>query len=111
MMSCQRRAISAIGRRIATVNNRTFTNVWDALEDNPEEAASMTMRSEVMIAINDAVRGWKTTQARAALRLGIIQLRLNDLLHGKISTVSLETLLILATLAGLSIKNDARTSE
>jgi predicted XRE-type DNA-binding protein len=50
---------------------RTFANVWDALEDSPEEAATMTMRSNVMIAINDAVRGWHTTQARAARRLGV----------------------------------------
>jgi predicted XRE-type DNA-binding protein len=62
---------------------RTFANVWDALEDSPEKAATMTMRSNVMIAINDAVRGWHTTQARAARRLGITQPRLNDLLHGK----------------------------
>src|SRR5207245_2350809 len=59
---------------------RTFSNVWDALEDNPEEAANLTMRSDVMIAIKDAVQGWKTTQARAAQRLGITQPRLNDLL-------------------------------
>jgi predicted XRE-type DNA-binding protein len=66
---------------------RTFANVWDALEDSPEEAAAMTMRSNVMIAINDAVRGWHTTRARAARRLGITQPRLNDLLHGKINKV------------------------
>jgi predicted XRE-type DNA-binding protein len=45
---------------------RTFANVWDAIEDSPEEAAMMTMRSDVMIAINGKVRGWDTTQARAA---------------------------------------------
>src|SRR5262249_7000069 len=56
---------------------RTFADVWDALEDSPEEAVTMTMRSNVMIAIVDAVRGWHTTQARAARRLGIAQPRLN----------------------------------
>ena len=49
---------------------RTFTNVWDALEDSPEEAAVMTMRSNVMSTITDTVRSWNTTQARAARRLG-----------------------------------------
>jgi predicted XRE-type DNA-binding protein len=38
---------------------RTFANVWDALEDSPEDAA--TMRSNVMIAIKDKVRSWNTT--------------------------------------------------
>jgi predicted XRE-type DNA-binding protein len=89
---------------------RTFTNVWDALEDSPEQAATMTMRSNVMIAINDKVRGWNTTQARAARRLGITQPRLNDLLHGKINKFSLDTLLTLATRAGLKVKIDVRSA-
>ena len=53
----------------------------------------MTMRSNFMIAIKDEVRRWNTTQARAARRLGITQPRLNDLLHGKISKFSLDTLM------------------
>ena len=28
---------------------RTFANVWDALEDSPEEAATMTIRSNVRV--------------------------------------------------------------
>ena len=89
---------------------RTFTNVWDALEESPEEAATMTMRSNVMIAINEKVRGWNATQARAARRLGITQPRLNDLLHGKINKFSLDTLLTLATRAGLKVKIDVRSA-
>ena len=80
--------------------SRTFANVWDALEDSPEDAATMTMRSNVMIAITDKVRSWSTTQAQAARRLGITQPRLNDLLHGKINKFSLDTLTTLATHTG-----------
>jgi predicted XRE-type DNA-binding protein len=89
---------------------RTFANVWDALEDSPEDAATMTMRSNVMIAIKDKVRSWNTTQARAARRLGITQPRLNDLLHGKINKFSLDTLMTLATRAGLKVKIDVRSA-
>jgi predicted XRE-type DNA-binding protein len=89
---------------------RTFTNVWDALEDSPEQAAMMTMRSNVMIAINKKVQGWSTTQAQAARRLGITQPRLNDLLHGKINKFSLDTLLTLATRVGLKVKIDIRSA-
>jgi len=89
---------------------RTFANVWDALEDNSEEAATMTMRSNVMIAINNEVRGWDTTQARAARRLGITQPRLNDLIQGKINKFSLDTLLTLATRAGLKVRIDVRSA-
>ena len=89
---------------------RTFANVWDALEDDPEEAVTMTMRSNVMTVVNETVRGWSTTQARAARRLGITQPRLNDLLNGKINKFSLDTLLTLATRAGLKVKIDIRSA-
>jgi predicted XRE-type DNA-binding protein len=72
---------------------KTFANVWDALSDSPEEAATMKIRSDVMIAINDTIRAWDTTQAQAASRLGVTQPRLNDLLQGKINKFSLDTLL------------------
>jgi predicted XRE-type DNA-binding protein len=90
--------------------NRTFANVWDALEDSPEDAATMTMRSNVMIAIKDQVRSWNTTQAQAARRLGITQPRLNDLLRAKINNFSLDTLTTLATRAGLKVKIDIRSA-
>ena len=89
---------------------RTFANVWDALEDSPEDAATMTMRSKVMITIKDTVHSWHTTQARAARRLGITQPRLNDLLNGKINKFSLDTLTTLATRAGLKVKIDVRSA-
>jgi predicted XRE-type DNA-binding protein len=89
---------------------QTFANVWDVLEDSPEDAATMTMRSDAMAIINTTVRGWNTTQAQAARRLGITQPRLNDLLKGKISKFSLDTLLTLATRAGLKVKINVRAA-
>jgi predicted XRE-type DNA-binding protein len=89
---------------------RTFANVWDAIADSPEEAATMTMRSNVMIAIKDKVRSWNITQAQAARRLAVTQPRLNDLLQGKINKFSLDTLMILATRAGLKVKIDVRSA-
>ena len=87
---------------------KTFANVWDALSDSPEEATTMKIRSDVMIAITDTVQGWDTTQARAASRLGVTQPRLNDLLQGRINKFSLDTLLTLAARAGLKVKINIR---
>lgn len=87
---------------------QTFSNVWDALSDSAEEAANMTMRSDVMMALADTVRGWKMTQAQAARRLGITQPRLNDLLRGKIDKFSLDMLLTLASRAGLRVRLEIR---
>ena len=81
-----------------------FENVWFALEKTEADAINMTMRAELMMAITDAVRGWKLGQAEAAKRLGITRPRLNDLLRGKISKFSLDGLSTLATRAGLTVK-------
>lgn len=109
-LELDRGAAARVQTRIEMKKTKTFANVWDALEDSPEDSATMTMRSNVMIAINDQVRSWSTTQAEAARRLGITQPRLNDLLHGKINKFSLDTLLTLATRAGLKVKIDVRSA-
>lgn len=85
---------------------QSFGNVWEALENTPAEAASMTMRSNLLIAVEQQVRAWTITQAEAARRLGITQPRLNDLLRGKIDKFSLDTLIDLAAKAGLSVRID-----
>ncbi|QGN00131.1 XRE family transcriptional regulator (plasmid) [Methylocystis parvus] len=90
----------------ATMERQSFANVWDALEDTPQEAASMTMRSNLLIAVEQRVRSWNVTQAEAAKRLGITQPRLNDLLRGRIKNFSLEALINLAAQAGLAVRLD-----
>jgi len=85
---------------------QTFANVWDALEDTPEEAAHMTIRSNLLIAIGQRVRSWNVTQSEAARRLGTTQPRLNDLLRGRITNFSLEALITLAGKAGLAVRLD-----
>lgn len=88
------------------MERQSFSNVWDALADTPSEAANMTMRADVMIAIERQVRGWNVTQAVAAAKLGITQPRLNELLNGKINNFSLDTLINLAGVAGLTVRLD-----
>jgi predicted XRE-type DNA-binding protein len=83
-----------------------FANVWDALTDNPAESLNMTLRSNLMIALQQKIRGWKITQAEAARRLGVTQPRLNDLLRSKIDKFSLDTLVALAGEAGMSVRMD-----
>jgi len=86
------------------MERQSFANVWDALEDTPQEAASMSMRSNLLIAIEQRVRSWNVTQVEAAKRLGVTQPRLNDLLRGRITNFSLDTLINLATQAGLTVR-------
>ncbi|MCK6454896.1 MAG: XRE family transcriptional regulator [Alphaproteobacteria bacterium] len=83
-----------------------FDNVWDALEDTTEAAANMTLRSNLLIALQEQIRSWRITQAEAARRLQITQPRLNDLLRGRINNFSLDALVNLMHRAGLVVRVD-----
>lgn len=83
---------------------QTFASVWDAIEDTPAEASHLRLRSELAIAISDAVAGWRLTPSEAATRLGVTQARLNDLLDGGIARFSLDVLVGLAEQAGLAVR-------
>ena len=83
---------------------QTFASVWDALEETPEDAANMRLRSELLTAVRDAVKDWQLTQAQAASRLGVTQPRLNDLLRGRIGKFSLDALVTLSERAGLTVR-------
>lgn len=86
------------------MERQSFANVWDAIEDTPADAAIMTMRSNLMMAVYRQVRSWNVTRAEAAQRLGITQPRLNDLLRGRIANFDTDTLISLATQAGLVLR-------
>ena len=86
------------------IPGQVYANVWDALENSPAEAANMRLRSELMIAIRQAVTNWGVTQAAAARRLKLTQPRLNDLLRGRINNFSLDALILLAVRAGLDVR-------
>jgi predicted XRE-type DNA-binding protein len=88
------------------MEHQEYANVWDALTDSPEESANMTMRSNLLIALQQKVKSWEVTQAEAARRLGVTQPRLNDLLHSKIDKFSLDKLINLAIHAGISVRLD-----
>ena len=83
---------------------QTFASVWDALEDTPEAAASMRRRSELAMAIREVVETWGQSQAQAAVRLGVTQPRLNDLLRGRLDRFSVDALIALAERAGLAVE-------
>jgi predicted XRE-type DNA-binding protein len=63
----------------------TYDNVFEALMDTPEEAANMTLRSDLMRAIRKEVQNWADSQTASARRLGVSQPRLNDLLRNRIN--------------------------
>lgn len=85
------------------MKNQTFASVWDALEDSPEEAANMRLRSTLMMALRSEISAWALSQKEAAVRLKISQPRLNDLLHGRINKFSLDALVNMSSYARLKV--------
>jgi predicted XRE-type DNA-binding protein len=78
----------------------TFTSVWDAIADTPEQAANLQARSELMRQIANIIKNNEWKQAEAALHCGVTQPRINDLLRGRVSRFSLDALVNIATALG-----------
>ena len=88
----------------ASSDGQVFESVWDAIEDNPENAAEMRLRSELMIALQQAVAAWGLPQTEAAGRLNVTVARLDDLCRGLIDTFEVGSLMVLAQRAGLAVR-------
>ena len=80
--------------------SETFSSVWDALADTPEQAANLRARAELMQQIAAIVKESKWTQVEAAAQCGITQPRMSDLLRGRVSRFSLDALVNVATAIG-----------
>jgi predicted XRE-type DNA-binding protein len=78
-------------------------SVFYDLAETPEEAANLTARGMLMIAIEQRIKeeGW--TQTEAAARLHVTQPRVSDLLNGKISKFSLDALVNMLPSVGLTV--------
>jgi len=83
------------------MTEQTFNNVWDAIEDTPQQAASLRAKSELMQALEQTIRQRGMTQQDAAALFGVTQPRISDLMRGKIGLFSLDALMDMASTAGL----------
>ena len=79
---------------------QSFDNVWDAIAKTPEEAANLSLRSDLMDQITEIIKAAGWTQAEAAVHCGVTQPRINDLLRGRISRFSLDALVNIASALG-----------
>lgn len=79
-----------------------FASVWDAIEDTPQEAASLRARSTLMMSLTEAMKVQGLTQVQAAALFGVTQPRVSDLTRGKVELFSLDALVDMATTAGMA---------
>lgn len=81
-----------------------FASVWDAIEDTPEEAENMKIRSQLMMQLKNFIIKSELNQSDAAKIFGITQPRVSDLMRGKINLFGIDTLVNMAAKAGLHVE-------
>ncbi len=79
-------------------------NVFADIGFDAGEAANLAMRADCMMALTAWYQQSGLTQATAAKLIGVRQPRLNALLKGAIGEFSLDALVNMAALAGLSTR-------
>lgn len=90
------------------MSNERFDNVWDAIENTPEEAENMKLRSTLMLALKDHISRMGLSQSQAAKLFGVTQPRISDLMRGKINLFGLDALVNMAAAAGLHVEMHVR---
>ena len=86
------------------MSKKRFASVWDAIEETPEEAENLKLRSALMVALKVHLARSNLTQAQIAKLFGVTQPRVSDLLRGKINVFGLDALVNMAAAAGLRVK-------
>ena len=86
------------------MSKQQFASVWDALEDTPEEAENMKLRSGLMVALKEHLARIDMSQSQAAKLFGVTQPRVSDLMRGKINLFGLDALVNMAAAAGLRVE-------
>jgi predicted XRE-type DNA-binding protein len=93
------------------MTNECFNSVWDAIEDTPEQAANMKLRSALMMAIQKHITRKKLSQGEAAKLFGVTQPRVSDLMRGKINLFSIDTLVNMLAAAGANVQLEVNLVE
>jgi predicted XRE-type DNA-binding protein len=86
------------------MSNERFASVWDDVEDTAEGAENMKLRSKLMIALKQHLTRTGVSQSEAAKTLRVTQPRVSDLMRGKINLFDLDSLVNMATSAGLKVE-------
>ena len=87
---------------------KKYDSVWDAIEDTPEVAENLKLRSALMMALKAHLVRSELSQAQIAKLFGVTQPRVSDLLRGKINLFGLDALVNMASAAGLRVELKVR---
>jgi predicted XRE-type DNA-binding protein len=86
-----------------TTITRGSGDIFADLAFSPAESRNLRIRSQMMTALRKLIEKENLTQSDAAKRLKVSQPRVSDLIRGKISRFSLDTLVNMLSDAGLEV--------
>jgi predicted XRE-type DNA-binding protein len=82
----------------------------DIFSDDPAEAERLKIKAALMSDLREMIQNQELTQAKAAKLMGVQRPRVSDLMRGKISLFSIDSLLTMAIKAGLRVEIALRTA-
>ena len=91
---------TAVPKKKISLTRDSPRGVFHDLFD-PDEAAELTMRAELLRGLQAWLVESESSQTAAAKKLGVTQARISEIKHGKIGSFSLDLLVRLAARAGL----------
>jgi len=81
-----------------------YGNAWDALyDDNPSQAESLRIKSELMILVERFIKEKGLTQKEAASLLDVSQPRISDLMRGKIDRFTIDVIVNMLSRLGVTM--------
>ena len=87
--------------------SKGYSNVFEALEDNPGMAQNLKIRSELMISLRKYIEEEGLGQKKAAEVSGVHQPRISDLMRGKINKFTIDMLVNMLARIGMPVKLEA----
>lgn len=79
-------------------------NIWRDMGRDPDVAAKLRIKADLMMEIRNYIRDNGLTQRQAAELLGVAQPRISNLVNGKIGLFSIDMLIEMLTRAGLAVR-------
>jgi predicted XRE-type DNA-binding protein len=81
-----------------------YESVFDAITDSPEEALNMKLRAKLIREIRGKLTDAGWAQITIVQKLGVTQPRVSDLLTGKLSKFSLDSLVNMLARLGSNVE-------
>ena len=87
--------------------SKGYSNVFEALEDDPSMAQNLKIRAELMNSLREFIEEEELGQKKAAEVFGVHQPRISDLMRGKINKFTIDMLVNMLARIGKSVKLQA----